>query len=620
MTKREGIFFKEKHYTLIVTVVAFFFTTTLLYSCKDEVLKILQDPSSWKTETEQFSFTASIYLFIIVSAIFNLWVLDVPRYGRIFLVTAVYYSLIILFPLSATIGIVFITGLIKIFLLGLLKWLNTISHTTDLEKNKKNIFYSWLKYEGEILSLCRESVYLIISFGTGGMVYKLILQTPLTLPEMSSDTSLSILSIILSVLIVSWGVGGTRETLKKKLSSPHIEIFPVAWQAAKLIISLTASELILKLVANDLTHIPEINIQILFNRNFLTLMLCAFAVFFFAILLVGAEKLNEKTFNSKVIDTINLVFSFVIVGTIFMLTVRNHDLFPEIKTVMYLHILALLLCALIVFFFMHIFNVAEKIITERIRISTRFLMKINPHHIKVHLAMLVPLGFLIATVYKIDPRILILLIPIAVMYKSLRDYSQIHREALSTIEDLAIAFESRDPYTRSHSQNVAHIAGEIAREMYLEDDEIEKIVSAGKLHDLGKIGISDEILGKGKYEKLSFQEYEEIRKHPETGRQITGSLSWYEVEAKYILHHHEWYNGSGYPDGLIGEEIPLGSRILAVAEAFDYMVSQGTYRDPIPLELIIDELKKKSGSQFDPEVVNSLLNIIEKKKTGETES
>jgi HD-GYP domain-containing protein (c-di-GMP phosphodiesterase class II) len=468
--------------------------------------------------------------------------------------------------------------------------------------------YPGLSRQGRLLPVIRESLYLLISFGAGGAIYALIEKEPYELFPMKPAASFNILALLLCVLIILWVVASTRDRFRKTPSITKIQILPFIWPALKLISSIAATEIILTLITGG--HLESA--EAFLSRKIPVLLCTAIGVFILIALLNEAERLNEQLFNNTLNEAINFAIASGTVAAIYALTIQGASLPLPVQEKTLLKLLSFMLFALIVCLLMHLLNIGEKIITEKLRMNYRYFMKVQG--IKLHLTMLVPLGLLIATAFKINPETLILLTPIAVMYMSLRDYSQIHREALSTIEDLAIAFESRDPFTRSHSENVAQVAGEIAREMYLEDEEIEKIISAGKLHDLGKIGISDEILGKGKFEALTFQEYEEIRKHPEMGRQITGSLSLYEEETKYILYHHEWYNGSGYPEGLIGEQIPIGSRILAVAEAFDYMTSQSAYRDPIPLDVIVEEMKKKTGTQFDPEVVNALVSLVERKK------
>jgi HD-GYP domain-containing protein (c-di-GMP phosphodiesterase class II) len=317
---------------------------------------------------------------------------------------------------------------------------------------------------------------------------------------------------------------------------------------------------------------------------------------------------KRKEVPSILRETMWFIISFAIGGTLYMLVMDGLRGYIGIETIA--EILGLLLCSQAVFLFLHMAGVFERIFSSGLRL--RYLLRINVRSIKVHMAMLVPLGLLIEVIYRIKPAGLVLLVPVYFMYISLRDYADILKEARATIEDLAIAFESRDPFTKSHSLNVAQIAGEIAREMYLEEDEIDKVISAGKLHDLGKIGIADEILEKGKFERLSFEEYEELRKHPELGHRVTQQLSWYKDEAEFIFYHHEWFDGSGYPKGLRGEEIPIGARILAVAEAFDAMASPRSYRDSIPLDTIMEELRGKRSSQFDPMIIDAFLSLIEK--------
>jgi HD-GYP domain-containing protein (c-di-GMP phosphodiesterase class II) len=335
----------------------------------------------------------------------------------------------------------------------------------------------------------------------------------------------------------------------------------------------------------------------------------------FAVILGGlfrflCHSLKKSNGRLSVIrETICHMVSFGTGALIYRLTVQETISFTSYES--FYNLIALALSALVTFVLLHVFAVSERIALSGL--SVRYMLKINMQSFKVHMAMLVPLGLLVVTVFLIQPLGLILLTPVYIMYLSIRNYGDILKEARATIEDLAYAFESRDPFSRSHSQNVAEIAAEIAREMYLEEEEIEKIISAAKLHDLGKIGIADEILEKGKLEGLTFDEYEEIRKHPELGYRVTQQLSWYQDEARYIHHHHEWYDGTGYPEGLMGEEIPLGSRILAIAEAFDSMASPRSYRDPIPLATLMEELRKKRGTQFDPMVVDCLTGLIEEK-------
>lgn len=189
-------------------------------------------------------------------------------------------------------------------------------------------------------------------------------------------------------------------------------------------------------------------------------------------------------------------------------------------------------------------------------------------------------------------------------------YQEIQEGYLRTITALAEALDARDPYTYRHSANVTKYAVAIAKEMKLSDLEIENIRRGGLLHDIGKIGIRDEILMKPS--ALTKDEYAKIKTHPAKGEEMLKPLPFLKDVAKLIRHHHERNNGKGYPDNLPSYEIELGARILAVADAFDTMTSDRPYRKSIGLKNAIDELKSCSGNQFDPSVVEAFLNVLDK--------
>ncbi len=194
--------------------------------------------------------------------------------------------------------------------------------------------------------------------------------------------------------------------------------------------------------------------------------------------------------------------------------------------------------------------------------------------------------------------------------QNVRLYEQIQESYLRTISALAFALDARDAYTREHSENVTKYAVAIAQEMNLRPSEIERIRRAGLLHDIGKIGIRDGVLLKPG--KLTEEEYTDIKAHPAKGEAIVSALPFLKEEAKLIRHHHERYDGKGYPDGISGTAIEKGARILAVADSFDAMRENRVYRKALELNLVCDELKKNSGKQFDPEVTEALLRILEK--------
>jgi HD-GYP domain-containing protein (c-di-GMP phosphodiesterase class II) len=170
--------------------------------------------------------------------------------------------------------------------------------------------------------------------------------------------------------------------------------------------------------------------------------------------------------------------------------------------------------------------------------------------------------------------------------------------------------EEKDPWTREHSLNVLRYATLIARELDLPDNEIEIIGNAAILHDLGKLGISDMILQKPG--KLSDEEWAIIRTHPGAAVQLLQKGSYCRRERELILYHHERYDGHGYPKGLGGREIPLGARIIAVADAYDAMRSHRHYREPLAMDQAVEELVGNAGTQFDPDAVRALLRGLER--------
>jgi diguanylate cyclase (GGDEF)-like protein/putative nucleotidyltransferase with HDIG domain len=172
---------------------------------------------------------------------------------------------------------------------------------------------------------------------------------------------------------------------------------------------------------------------------------------------------------------------------------------------------------------------------------------------------------------------------------------------------LARAVDARDVYTGSHSQRVAELAARTARRLGLADEEIELTRLAASLHDLGKLAIPEEILRKPG--PLTDPERMVLERHPQIGFRMLESLGVDPV-ADWVLHHHERWDGSGYPDGLPGETIPLGARIIFVADAYDAMTSERVYRRRVAPEQAIAELKRCAGSQFDPEIVAALADEL----------
>jgi putative nucleotidyltransferase with HDIG domain len=183
---------------------------------------------------------------------------------------------------------------------------------------------------------------------------------------------------------------------------------------------------------------------------------------------------------------------------------------------------------------------------------------------------------------------------------------------IQTIRALAEAIDAKDAYTRGHSERVAVYSSRLAREMGLRKELIERVYFSGLLHDVGKIGVPDAIITKP--DRLTRAEYAEIQKHPEIGAKILEPVEFLRHIVPCVRHHHEWFDGSerGYPDRLRSDKIPLPSRLILVCDTVEAMTSDRPYRKAMPLETVVAELHKFSGSQFDPACVDAFLRLLER--------
>jgi putative nucleotidyltransferase with HDIG domain len=181
------------------------------------------------------------------------------------------------------------------------------------------------------------------------------------------------------------------------------------------------------------------------------------------------------------------------------------------------------------------------------------------------------------------------------------------RNLVDTITAFVNAIESKDPYLKGHSARVALYATEIARAMHLDAETVEVVNRGAMLHDLGKLSIMDTILRKP--ERLTADEFSLIKAHPVVGERILKPLRFLAREACAVRHHHERFDGSGYPDGLSGEDIPLAARIVTVADVFDAVTSHRPYRTALPVEAARQEIVRGRGTHFDPQVADAFLTI-----------
>lgn len=180
---------------------------------------------------------------------------------------------------------------------------------------------------------------------------------------------------------------------------------------------------------------------------------------------------------------------------------------------------------------------------------------------------------------------------------------------LDSMKTLRYTVELNDNYSKGHSARVSELSVLIGKYMNLPEKLINDLKVGGLFHDIGKIGISDNILLKTS--KLSNEEYAEIKNHPTIGKNILSNSNIFDDIIPIVLYHHERYDGTGYPENLKGENIPLLARITAVADTFDAMTSKRSYRDAIPLENVKNEFKKFSGTQFDPKIADIFIDIMD---------
>jgi putative nucleotidyltransferase with HDIG domain len=197
----------------------------------------------------------------------------------------------------------------------------------------------------------------------------------------------------------------------------------------------------------------------------------------------------------------------------------------------------------------------------------------------------------------------------AIAIENARLFEDTQRTYYDTLKSLAGALEARDAYTQGHSQRVAELSLKLAENLGVDEAERKEIYSAALLHDIGKIGIRDEVLHKPG--DLSEEEMETIRSHPIFGDAILAPLKFLGNVTGMVKHHHERWDGKGYPDGLAGQSIPLASRIVAVADTYDALTSNRPYRSRRTHDEAMEIIRDQIGQQFDPGVVDALLGIME---------
>ena len=258
-------------------------------------------------------------------------------------------------------------------------------------------------------------------------------------------------------------------------------------------------------------------------------------------------------------------------------------------------------------------SLAVVVASVRTRTPIARVFALSARNVLIGLVSQVPLGWLMAVI-AIDVgqwAALLFMIPLLLARYSFSKYTETRELFFGTVSALSQAIDAKDGFTRGHADRVSRVAGALAREMGLPERQIEQIELVGLLHDIGKIGVDDRVLMKPV--RLDAEETELMRRHPIYGASILEPSAALRPLVPMVLHHHENYDGTGYPEGLKGEAIPLGSRIIIVADAYEAMTSDRIYRKAIGHERAMEQLNKHKGMQFDPKVVRAMEQLIAKR-------
>jgi len=227
-----------------------------------------------------------------------------------------------------------------------------------------------------------------------------------------------------------------------------------------------------------------------------------------------------------------------------------------------------------------------------------------------HIFAFIPIGAIIALVYTAYGMwtLLLFLVPIFLARYTFKLYVEMKEAHINTVAALTSAIDANDPYTHGHSYRVSRYALRVGRELGLSARDLEILEYGALLHDIGKIAIEHEILLKK--ERLSEQEFLTLKQHPTIGADIVENLKFLREAAVLVRYHHEQPNGGGYPEGLKGDQIPIGARIILCCDAFDAMTSDRPYRKGLPVDSVVTQFERFKGEQFDREITNLVLDLI----------
>ncbi len=281
------------------------------------------------------------------------------------------------------------------------------------------------------------------------------------------------------------------------------------------------------------------------------------------------------------------------------------------------HIPAVIISILILFVLNSVFVTLVLALTQEEKPLT--IWTVNIKWTTLTFLSMAPLGALIAVIYTNIGlwALLLFLLPLILARYSFQSYMNMRQTFLDTIKSLSMAIDAKDPYTKGHSSRVAYYAVSLARELKWPEDKLELLHYIAIIHDVGKVSVPEHILKKGN--PLTGEEHDIMKLHCREGAEIIKEVKYFMKGSGIIRHHHEHWDGTGYPDQIQGEDIPEGARILAVADAFDAMTTDRPYREAMQPEAALRELQKYSGIQFDPSVVDAFARIFTQLQFDNTE-
>ena len=349
-------------------------------------------------------------------------------------------------------------------------------------------------------------------------------------------------------------------------------------------------------------------VSVSFATNFAALLVCGPAAAWIGAIDGAANAIRRRAgFLKLVFNVSQMVVTVGLSGLLYRWT-GGHTGFPHLPED------ALPVLAAAVSYFLVNASLVTGVMAISQRILFRVLWSANIQTTARNYLALAPLGFLIGAAYPYIGMLgtTLFFIPLLLARYSFQEYIKMKELYAGTVRGLAAALEAKDKYTRGHSDRVAVYSAAIARQLRMPEGEVEKVEYTGLLHDIGKIGVPDELLSKSG--QLRSDEFQKIQQHPVTGAKILSEISFLRDVAATIRCHHERLDGHGYPNGLTEQDIPFHARILAVADAYDAMTSDRPYRRGYPPEEAVRRLLAGSGKQFDPEVVRAFVEHLKKQK------